>query len=163
MGVQLFPALEGYDKYYFWRHSDVDWKSVPHHLEELSIFAKQLGVTALTSFISITRDETAFDEETIAEFEAESELIDGDWYHQGNLLWSMQPKWFEPEIGLVTINALLAYLCSLQPEFYMPSNHEQEWNDEQDYGGVMSELEAMKTVLLQGQRENKRFRICYSG
>ncbi len=48
MGVQLIPALEGYDKDYFLlKRAGGDWKSARHHLEKLDTFAKQLEVETL--------------------------------------------------------------------------------------------------------------------
>ncbi|GAP94956.1 hypothetical protein [Leptolyngbya sp. NIES-2104] len=163
MGVQLIPALEGYDKYYFsGKRSRVDWKTIPHQIEKLDAIAKQLGVATITSFTSITRDDAVFDEAEIAEFEAESEFINGAWYYQGSLLWSIEPQWTASEVGLVTVRALLGHIYSPQQEFDIGLDDEQKWDEEQDNRGVINELKAMERILSQGQQENKRFRMCLS-
>ncbi|PSB16636.1 hypothetical protein C7B65_21160 [Phormidesmis priestleyi ULC007] len=118
MGVQLFPALQDYDKYHFWEPSlrQVDWKSVPHHLEELDTLAAKLGIESLYRFINTTRDDTPFDDETMDGFESDGELIDEAWYYQGQMLWSVELKWFDPGQGLITVRHLISYLHSVQGE-----------------------------------------------
>lgn len=102
MGVQLFPALEGYDKYYCWEPSTrrVDWKLIPYILDELDVLAEQLGVASLSSFLNSTRDDFPSDDSSMDEFEQDGELIDGIWYYQGQVLWSVEPQWFMPESTL---------------------------------------------------------------
>lgn len=75
---------------------------------------EQLGVEPLSSFVNCSRDEVFFDNETMEEFEKEGELIDGAWYYEGQVLWTVEPKWFSPDQGLTTISGLLGYLRSLQ-------------------------------------------------
>ncbi|MBE9008843.1 hypothetical protein IQ250_01270 [Pseudanabaenaceae cyanobacterium LEGE 13415] len=160
MGVQLIPVLEGYDKYYSLKRSSPDWKSIPHRLEELDAIAKQLEVEPLTSFISMTRDETAFGEEDMAEFESESEFIDGAWYYQGSLLWTIEPQWTLAKVGLVTVRGLLDRIRACQPEFSADSDNGSD--EEQDFRSVIYELEAMERIISQARQENRRFRLYLS-
>lgn len=163
MGVQLIPAIEGYDKYYFsLKRSTPDWKSIPYRLEELDMIANQLGVATFTSFVSVTRDETAFGEEDMAEIEAENEFIDGAWYYQGSLLWSIAPQWTVANVGLVTVRTLLNHIRSCQPRFSIDLDDDQELDEKQDLECVLHELEAMERILEQAQQENKRFRLYLS-
>lgn len=77
MGVQYFPALKGYNKYYFLINALGDWKSILLKIDKLEELTEQLGVASLWSFINITRDESTFDDEVIDELEQGGELIDG--------------------------------------------------------------------------------------
>jgi len=166
MGVQLFPTLEGYDKYYFLRPStcSVDWKSIPHKLDELDALAEQLEVASLSSFMNCTRDDFPSDDKTKDEFEQDSDLIDGVWYYQGQVLWSVEPQWFVPNQGLVAVRSLLNHLRFSQDEEVV-ADYDQDWNEnlEQDYRGVIHELEEMEKILNRAVRENRLFRICISG
>jgi hypothetical protein len=161
MGTQFFPALKGYDKYYFLSNSVGDWKSIPQKIDELDELAEQLGVTSLGSFINVTRDESVFDEETMDELEQDGELIDGVWYHEGQYLWSVEPQWFAPDQGLVTVRRLLSHLRSFQDEKAIAALDEEDWDEDQD-GAVIGELEEMEKILHRAQQENKLFRICVS-
>lgn len=166
MGVQLFPTLKGYDKYYFLKPSarSVDWKTIPHKLDELDTLAEQLEVASLSSFVNSTRDDFPSDDKTKEEFEQDSELIDGVWYYQGQVLWSVEPQWFVPNQGLVTVRSLLNHLRFPQDKEVV-TDYDQDWNEnlEQDYGGVIHELEEMEKILDRAVRENRLFRICISG
>lgn len=162
MGVQFFPALEGYAKDYFFTNSSNDWKSIPHKIDELDMLAEQLGVASLSSFLNVTRDESVFDDEIMDELEQDAELIDGVWYRQGQYLWSIEPQWFAPNQGLVTVRSLLTHLRSSQDEQEVTVFGERDWDEEQDYGGVISELEVLEEILNRAVQENKLFRICVS-
>ncbi len=159
MGVQLFPALEGYDQDYFFSYSDGgDWKSIPHKIDELNKISNQLNIQQILTFFNATRDEVDFDTE---DFENGGELIDGAWYYQGSFMWSIEPQWFDPKQGLVMILGLLEYLRSTYPEIDLSSP--TEWTEEHDFLGVIYELEAMSEILIQAQQEKKRFRLLISG
>jgi hypothetical protein len=160
MGVQVFPALKGYEKFYFLINSPVDWKSVPQKIDELDELAEQLGVASLGSFVNVTRDESVFDDEIMDELEQDGELVDGVWYHEGQYLWSVEPQWFAPDQGMVTVRSLLNHLYSCQNEQEITAFDEQDWDDEQDYGGVISELEEIEQILNRAIQENILFRIC---
>lgn len=166
MGVQLFPVLEGYDKYHFCRPSvqSVDWKSIPLKIEELDTFADQLEVASLNTFVSSTREDLPFDDETMDEFEQDSELINGVWYYQGQVLWSVEAQWFAPDQGLVTVRGLLNQLRFLQDGKEVIEDEAQNWHEdlEQDYSGVILELEEMEKILHRAIQENRLFRICIS-
>lgn len=161
MGIQYFPALQGYDKYHFYGppFADGDWKSIPLKIDELEELAEQLGVASLSNFINITRDESIFDDDIMDELEQEGELINGIWYYQGSYLWSIEPQWFAPDQGLVTVRTLLSHLSSLQGEQEISAFDEQDWNEE-DNGDVIGELEEMEKILNRAVQENKLFRIC---
>lgn len=159
MGVQLFPALEGYDKYCFLGHSDFgDWKSIPYKIEELNKISSQLNIQPIMAFFNATCDEVDFETEDL---EDNGELIDGTWYYRGSFLCSLEPHWFEPEQGLTTIRGVLEYLRSTHPEIDLSSLPES--NKEEDFLGAIYELEGMAKILSQAQQENKKFRLVISG
>lgn len=159
MGIQYFPILKGYDKSHFLINSSGDWKSVPLKIDEIDELAEQLGVASLSSFVNITRDESIFDDEIMKELENDGELIDGIWYHEGQYLWSVEPQWFAPDLGLVTARSLLSHLRSSQNEQEVTAFDEQDWDEEQDYTGVIIELENLEKILNRAVQENKLFRI----
>jgi hypothetical protein len=165
MGIELYPVVEGYDQLYFFiRPTVVDWKALPRKLDELDRVAEQLAVSTLSSFINFTRDEAPWGTEQIEEIEQQGELIDGMWYYEGQPMYSVQPQWFSPEQGLITVRSLLDYLLD-----YLWERQEKQdllSDDEQDIGseieeveGVISELDQMAKILIKAKREAKGFRL----
>jgi hypothetical protein len=159
MGVQIFPALQGYDKYYFLHSESLDWKSIPSVLENLGELARKIGVNSLGHFVNSTREEMQFDEESLEAFEQDSELIDGVYYFQGRAMWSIEPQWFEIAQGIETIQGLLDVLPHKQKE--LSEEEEENWAD--SLVGVRSELEGMAGILKRGGEEGRCFRLCVSG
>lgn len=160
MGIELYPVVEGYDQLYFFvRPTVVDWKALPRRLDELDRVAEQLAVGTLSSFINYTRDEALWEIEQIEEIEQQGELIDGVWYYEGQPMYSVQPQWFSPDQGLITVRSLLDYLWEHQEKQDLLSDNEQDIGSEiEEVEGVISELDQMAKILIKAKREAKRFR-----
>ncbi|MGI0493788.1 hypothetical protein ACN4EG_18555 [Alkalinema pantanalense CENA528] len=110
MGVQIFPVLEGYDKCSFLHSESVDWKTIALVMETLDALSAKVGVEALGCFVNSTREDMPFGEEEIEEVEQGSELVDGVYYFQGEVMWSVVPQWFEVRRGIEAVQGLLAEL-----------------------------------------------------
>lgn len=61
------------------------------------------------------------------------------------------------------MRSLLSHLRSLQDEQEITAFDEQDWDEEQDYGDVIGELEEVEKILNQAVQENRLFRMCISG
>ncbi|OUC14940.1 MAG: hypothetical protein B0A82_09460 [Alkalinema sp. CACIAM 70d] len=161
MGVQVFPVLEGYNKHYFLHSESVDWKAIAIVMERLEELSARVGVESLSCFVNSTREDMPFGEEEIEEIEQGSELLDGVYYFQGEVMWSVVPQWFEATRGIEAVQGLLSELCCHQEE--LPED-EEDWDDESiDLMSAISELEVMLLILLRSQDEGCRFRLCVSG
>ena len=162
MSIQYFPVIQGYDKFRFYRsyliHSD--WKTIPEQIDELTEIAEQLSVRSIDSFISISKEESIFDEDIIEELESESELINGCWYYQGQYLWSREINWFDPEDGLNSIIALLNHFYHLKTQ--SNDDRKEESYELENEEVIITELEDMKNILNLALHENRLFRICIS-
>jgi hypothetical protein len=158
MGVQYFPVLQGYEKLYFCESQSAcgDWKSLPQRIAELDTFADKLGILQLSSFISVDRDESIFDDDMVDDMERDGELINGSWYYQEQYLWSVELQWFPPDQGLITVRSLVSHLYMIQDKEAIDED------DEEPYESVIIELQAMEKILNRAIQEKKLFRISIS-
>jgi hypothetical protein len=157
--MRCYPVIYGYAKSYFSSSplARSDWKAIPLKLDELEEIAEALSITPLNSFISISSDESIFDENIVQELERIGELINGRWYYDNQYLWSVEIQWFEPEQGLTMLHQLLLHLRDQREQ---TSDDEIDWDD--GYEDIITELDDIVNILNKARQENRLFRISLS-
>jgi hypothetical protein len=134
MGSALYIVLErdidGFDPF-------VNGKALSVHNDDLDRLAKEIGVTPLMDFFSVSPEEAL-------------DFIQGEFEASGEEMPELPPphpeKWFLPDEGLRTVQALQEHLV-------MNKESPQDWK------GVLSDLDEFEKVLKRAQKENVRWHL----
>ncbi len=151
MGVSTYPILEGRENIKdipqeFWH---VEWKWLTDVVDQLDDMTEDLDVTLLGDFSGYCREDAFRQGEDVEEMEAEATFQNGRYISaEGYQLWTPERVWCNPSDGLKTTHVLLKQLQT------KPDSVDADKGDIEEFIYVLKELEK---VLLEAQRDNKRF------
>jgi hypothetical protein len=131
------------------RHSNEEDHSLMFALrEQLDSIATDLGVQKLSDFFDDT--ELKFSYGPIDDFAETEESSEESWNND-------DARWFSPQAGMATLNAILDYLERSPSELDLSK---QPWNIARLPERLIEELQDCKTELMQAMEKGHLFHFC---